>query len=160
MFANIVFPINLEGVSEQTIVLAAMLARDQAATLHLIYVLDRARDFEAAAFTVIEPDTVTRHVHGVEKLVAAMAGHARALGARAESHVVDGGPAWRMILVEAGRLGADLILMQTHGRRGIARAVTGSVTEEVLRHATIPVLAVREPLFLPLIVPLAEARRT
>lgn len=40
---------------------------------------------------------------------------------------------------------ADLIVMGTHGRRGIARAVMGSVTEYVLRHAACPVLAVHHP---------------
>jgi len=38
-----------------------------------------------------------------------------------------------------------LIVMQTHGRRGFTRALEGSVTEDVLRHATAPVLAVRVP---------------
>lgn len=38
---------------------------------------------------------------------------------------------------------ADLIVMTTHGRSGISRLVTGSVTEQVLRRATIPLLVVR-----------------
>lgn len=43
----------------------------------------------------------------------------------------------------AAALKADLIVMGTHGRRGLARAVMGSVTETVLRHAPCAVLAVR-----------------
>jgi nucleotide-binding universal stress UspA family protein len=39
---------------------------------------------------------------------------------------------------------ADLIVMGTHGRRGLNRLLAGSVTEEVMRHAPCPVLAVRE----------------
>lgn len=39
----------------------------------------------------------------------------------------------------------DLIVMGTHGRRGLDRLVTGSVTERVLRKAHCPVLAVRKP---------------
>ena len=38
--------------------------------------------------------------------------------------------------------GVDLIVMSTHGRSGISRAMLGSVTERVLRHAPCPVLAV------------------
>jgi nucleotide-binding universal stress UspA family protein len=49
------------------------------------------------------------------------------------------------ILEAAGTLGADLIVMGTHGRSGIQRALVGSVTERVLRSATVPVLSVREP---------------
>ena len=38
---------------------------------------------------------------------------------------------------------ADLVVMTTHGRSGLSRLVTGSVTEEVLRKATVPLLVVR-----------------
>jgi nucleotide-binding universal stress UspA family protein len=38
---------------------------------------------------------------------------------------------------------ADLVVMTTHGRSGISRLVTGSVTEQVLRQATVPLLVVR-----------------
>jgi universal stress protein A len=39
---------------------------------------------------------------------------------------------------------ADLVVMATHGRRGLPRAVLGSVTEEIVRTAPCPVLSVRE----------------
>ncbi|RKU04247.1 universal stress protein UspA [Burkholderia sp. Nafp2/4-1b] len=42
----------------------------------------------------------------------------------------------------AGELGADLIVMGTHGRRGFRRLMLGSVAERVLRHATRPVLMI------------------
>jgi nucleotide-binding universal stress UspA family protein len=45
----------------------------------------------------------------------------------------------------ATELKADLIVMGTHGRKGLARAIMGSVTETVLRHAPCAVLAVRDP---------------
>ena len=38
---------------------------------------------------------------------------------------------------------ADLIVMTTHGRSGLSRLVTGSVTEQVLRRARVPLLVVR-----------------
>jgi nucleotide-binding universal stress UspA family protein len=46
------------------------------------------------------------------------------------------------ILAAIEEVGADLIVIGTHGRRGISRAVLGSVTEWVVRHATCPVLTV------------------
>lgn len=48
----------------------------------------------------------------------------------------------RELLELARREQADLIVLGTHGRTGLARAVLGSVAEEVLRHADIPVLVV------------------
>lgn len=46
------------------------------------------------------------------------------------------------VVEKAGRLPADLIVLGTHGRRGLARLLMGSVTERVLRHAIKPVLSV------------------
>jgi universal stress protein A len=44
----------------------------------------------------------------------------------------------------ATKLPVDLIVMVTHGRRGLARLVEGSIAEKVLRNAPCPVLAVRQ----------------
>ena len=46
------------------------------------------------------------------------------------------------ILKQAAECGADLIVMGTHGHTGPERFLLGSVTERVLRHSKIPVLAV------------------
>lgn len=46
------------------------------------------------------------------------------------------------IVQSATALDADVIAMATHGRSGVSHLVTGSVTEEVLRTSTIPVLVV------------------
>ncbi len=49
-----------------------------------------------------------------------------------------------LIVDTAAEVGADLIVMGTHGRRGVTRALLGSVAEGVLRHATCPVLTIRK----------------
>ena len=49
-----------------------------------------------------------------------------------------------VIVNVAQRLPADLIVMVTHGRRGLARLVEGSIAEKVLRHTPCPVLAARQ----------------
>jgi len=54
------------------------------------------------------------------------------------------GPASRAILDKAAELGASLIVMNSHGRDGLARWFMGSVAEKVMRHASCPVLLVRE----------------
>jgi nucleotide-binding universal stress UspA family protein len=56
---------------------------------------------------------------------------------------VKNGDAPQVILQAARELGADLIVLGTHGRSGLDRIVTGSVAENVLRHAECPVLAFR-----------------
>ncbi len=64
--------------------------------------------------------------------------------------VVDG-PAGEAICEEAGRIGADLIVMATHGRNAMDRAWLGSVADYVVRHAARPVLLVKPQ-------PLGDAR--
>ena len=70
----------------------------------------------------------------------------------AESHAVKttsvlrqvaGGPVADVIVREARKLGADLIVLGTHGRRGLRRLVLGSDAEQVVRLAPVPVLLVR-----------------
>jgi nucleotide-binding universal stress UspA family protein len=48
-----------------------------------------------------------------------------------------------LVVEEAARWGADLIVLGTHGRRGVRRLVLGSDAEQILRVAPIPVLLVR-----------------
>lgn len=55
------------------------------------------------------------------------------------------GDARDVIVNTAVEVGADLIVMGTHGRRGLRRALLGSVAESVLRHAPCPVLLMRSP---------------
>jgi nucleotide-binding universal stress UspA family protein len=55
------------------------------------------------------------------------------------------GTAWSEITAAATESKADLIVMGTHGRRGVARALLGSVAEKVVRTATCPVLTVHLP---------------
>jgi nucleotide-binding universal stress UspA family protein len=54
-----------------------------------------------------------------------------------------GGKAADLILAHARDWGAELIVMGTHGRRGLARVAMGSDAEEVVRAATVPVLLIR-----------------
>jgi nucleotide-binding universal stress UspA family protein len=55
------------------------------------------------------------------------------------------GSSWQQILAVAAEVGADLIVMGTHGRSGITHALLGSVTEKVVRHSPVPVLTFRTP---------------
>ncbi len=54
-----------------------------------------------------------------------------------------GGAAADLILAQAKEWAADLIVMGTHGRRGLLRVALGSDAEQVVRAATVPVLLVR-----------------
>jgi nucleotide-binding universal stress UspA family protein len=75
-----------------------------------------------------------------------------------EARLGQGGAAAEIVRV-AREIESDLIVMGTHGRTGLARALTGSVAEAVLRDAPCPVLAMKVPLAEPVEVPGQAARR-
>jgi len=56
--------------------------------------------------------------------------------------ILQRGNPWERILATAAENGADLIVMGTHGRKGVARALIGSITEKVVRMSPVPVLTV------------------
>ena len=69
--------------------------------------------------------------------VAKVSGRTIAVRHVANSHPAEG-------LIEAGKeIGADLLVMGSHGRRGLGRLLLGSQAAEVLAHASIPVLVIK-----------------
>lgn len=76
-------------------------------------------------------------------LVRDAAEHAqRDYGLELESQILDGDPLTE-ILAAATVCGADSIVLGSHGRSGVARALLGSVAEGVMRRSTVPVVVVR-----------------
>ena len=68
---------------------------------------------------------------------------ARAQGVPAAMVTVVGGEPWRSLLAAARSRRCDLIVMASHGRRGLAGLLLGSETSKVLSHSKIPVLVCR-----------------
>jgi universal stress protein A len=80
----------------------------------------------------------------VEETLSRWAGSARAQGVSVRT-VVRTGTAHEEIVAVATEERADVIVMGTHGRAGLARVLIGSVAERVIRFAPCPVLTVRTP---------------
>lgn len=76
------------------------------------------------------------HFDALEEAVSEL----RVTGVEAEYEVLDGVDVADTLLSEASRTDAAMLALGTHGRQGVARAVFGSVTTRVVRHATVPVL--------------------
>ena len=67
-----------------------------------------------------------------------------AAGVAVSSSVIESHAAWRGVVECASAIGADLIVMGSHGRSGLEKLVLGSVTQAVLSHTHLPVLVVRD----------------
>ena len=133
-------PIDFGDVSAAAIALA----KDLAAALRADIALVHACHGISVPYSELPPELVERQLTGAE------AGAARALEALAARTGADrtvlrhGEPA-DVVLEVAAEIGATMIVMGTHGRRGLPRLVLGSVAERVVRESPVPVVTVRLP---------------
>lgn len=126
---------------------AADLSRRLGADLHLVHVLQSplylysfAYPGEAAA--VAPPIDMTEIREDALKSLREVIAEIDFPG-KVECHVLEGVNVAETLRATAENLGADLIVMGTHGRTGLAHVFLGSVAERTLRTATCPVLTVQ-----------------
>ena len=122
-------------------------ARAFDATLHVITVVDNLAARAAVASTYVgDIDAVQEQLeaNAERQLHALIADDDRARLTLTLARLTDLSPA-TAITVYAEQHHIDLVLMGTHGRRGVAHLFLGSVAERVVREAPCPVLVVRHP---------------
>lgn len=139
-FRHILVPVDFGAASEQAIEIALTIGGRFDALVTLLHVSWMPPYYysayaEGLAFPVEEMETKGRAM--LEKTYVKAAERY----ARVEKMLLPGDP-FEKILEAAKTAGADLIVMGTHGRHGVARVVIGSVAEKVVRHSPIPVLTV------------------
>jgi nucleotide-binding universal stress UspA family protein len=116
------------------------------ADLHLVHVVQTpAFAYSAYGGATIAPIDMTQVREGAMASLGEVADGVAGLPGRCEAHVVEGVGVAAMIQETAEQLGADLIVMGTHGRTGLAHVFLGSVAERTLRGAPCPVLTVHAP---------------
>ncbi|HEX3758466.1 MAG TPA: universal stress protein [Kofleriaceae bacterium] len=137
---NILVPIDFSACSERALDYACDLAARLGARIHVINAIGGALPELSVALSE-QMISSLRHSNAaaLDELIAPR----RATAAFGEISVVDN-DARDAILQAARAVRADLIVIGTHGRRGLTRVLLGSVAEDVLRRAPCPVLAVRD----------------
>jgi nucleotide-binding universal stress UspA family protein len=122
---------------------AINLAKSVGAELHIVFVVFHPKTFGHPIVNLAAVEDELR-AEGQAILDRAVA-QAREAGVAATTDMVEATrePIPVTLLAAAAKAHADLIVMGTHGRSGIGRAVLGSVAESLLRAATLPVLLVR-----------------
>ena len=125
------------------------LAKSLGARVTVITVTERFPVFagaagEAWAAAAAELESFdSRQAQMAAEVLTAAASAASAAGVPAETlHVPDALPA-TAIVEAAAKAGCDLIVMSSHGRRGLGRLLLGSQTAEVLAHSPVAVLVIR-----------------
>jgi nucleotide-binding universal stress UspA family protein len=139
-FTTIIVPTDFSYASDAALGYARMLATRFGASLHLLHVVDEPGSWSEVYAAI--PEIQLRLSADAARRLEAMAA-CLPPPVRATSAVVCGAPV-PSIVKEAETRGADLIVMGTHGRRGMGHLLLGSVAERVVRLAPCPVLTVRE----------------
>ncbi len=80
-----------------------------------------------------------------ERTAADGAALAERAGFRARSAAIEAAPAWKAIVDVAAEHGSSLIVLGSHGRKGLGSILIGSVAEAVAAHSPLPVLIVHRP---------------
>ncbi len=146
MYQRILVPVDGSPASRLGLDEAIRLARVTGATLRLVHVVNEYV-FDPVYAPVFDyaPLLESFRLAGEKVLTQAQA-TVRAAGVEFQSELVEtlGGSVARLILDQAENWPAELIVMGTHGRRGVGRVVLGSDAEAVLRAAPCPVLLVRQ----------------
>jgi nucleotide-binding universal stress UspA family protein len=133
---------DFSGPADGAVELAATLARQFGAELHLVHAYYIPLS-AMAPYDIEIPDTLIREGReAARKRLGAAADDLRGRGISATAHLEEG-PACPAIVERARALGADLVVIGTHGYTGLRHALLGSVAERTLRLAPCAVLAVK-----------------
>jgi nucleotide-binding universal stress UspA family protein len=144
MYKKILVPVDGSETSRRGLDEAIQLARDNSAKIRLVHVVNTA--VVAVEYPGGSPmDDVSNVRDNSEAVMKGAADIVSRSGLTAET-VILGTPinnTGELIVHQATEWPADIIVMGTHGRRGVPRVVLGSNAEYVLRHTSVPVLLVR-----------------
>lgn len=145
MFYRIIVPTDFSSCSEEAWRLAQRLAGMSGAELVLTHVLTEAPLFREGPFIMPKVREVFEAARSfADAALQEWVAKARVEGLSARA-ALRSGVAYQEIVTLAVDERADLIVIGTHGRGGIDRALLGSVADRVIRLAPCPVLTVREP---------------
>ncbi|SDZ79054.1 Nucleotide-binding universal stress protein, UspA family [Haloplanus vescus] len=138
MIDKILFPTDGSDGASDVFEHALDVAAAHDATVHVVNVADTTRD----SVTQVRGQVVDALERAGAKAVQEAATRASDRGVPTVTDVLQGEP-YTTIVDYADTAGVDLVVMPTHGRRGLKRFLLGSTTERVVRRSPVPVLTVR-----------------
>ncbi len=144
MYMRILFPTDGSEITAKAMQTAIGLAKLSGAELHVLAVKE---PFPYSAISEMQPVPPQEFFDSQERVAAArvkaVGEAAAAAGVNCKGHTVEALHPWEAILDHGKAQGCDLVVMASHGRRGVAALLLGSETQKVLTHSTLPVLVVR-----------------
>jgi nucleotide-binding universal stress UspA family protein len=148
MYERILVPIDGSATSDQGLQEAIRLARLTGAKLRVMHVVDvlSMLALGGEGYVGAADDLMAPVREAGAQVLSRAADTVRAAGVEVESASFENvtGRVAELVVDEAVRWDADLIVLGTHGRRGVRRLMLGSDAEHIARQAPVPVLLVRD----------------
>ncbi|HLW38125.1 MAG TPA: universal stress protein [Candidatus Eremiobacteraceae bacterium] len=145
MFANIVVPIDGSEPAAAAIDLALRMVKEQRAALSFIYVLEIEKLAIATVPVSMNPELIFDEARkAAEEILTGAKARAKKAGVEADVRLLEG-DCVDSVLQFARDNKSELIVIGSHGRTGITRALLGSVAEGIIRRAPVPVLVTHPP---------------
>ncbi len=142
VFKKILVPIDGSNTSNKALDHALRIAQESKAQVRLVHCIDElsllnSHEYAGELFQLAR-------THGEQILQEGLT-TAKAVGVAADSRLIDrvGQRLGESVADAAGDFAADLVVIGTHGRRGIGRVLLGSGSEQIMRMSPVPVLMVR-----------------
>jgi nucleotide-binding universal stress UspA family protein len=147
MFKHILIPTDGSDLSKKAIKKGIEFAKKIKARVTTIHVVPEFKIIADESFVSLTPEAKRRFeeesLRRARKMLDSIVQQAKAQGVRCAAVAEANDLPYQQIIATAKSSKCDLILMASHGRRGIASVLLGSETAKVLTHSTIPVLVVR-----------------
>ena len=141
-YRTFVVPYDFSDHARAALFIARDLAERLRADLHLVHVV-QPPIYAGAYGAAVPPQIDMRELRdGISRSLQEVVEECRGMSGNVEAHVVEDTNVAASLQDTARKLGADLIVMGTHGRTGLAHVFLGSVAERTLRQAPCPVLTV------------------
>ncbi len=147
MYQRILVAVDGSDTSERALHEAMLLAKNQQALLRVAYVVDEASIFSDTEF--VDRTAIERAaIHTGHKVLEKARKAAEAEGVSIETKMLEtesvGEKVAHAIVEEARHWPAHLIVVGTHGRKGLRHLLMGSIAEGVMRDSPVPILLVRK----------------
>ncbi len=149
MYDHILVPTDGSRLSDNAVKRAIEIAKRLGARITALHVVGQhPPQFKDEGYEVGEMRTLKTRFEEAEaerarKILATARGAAAAAGVACDTVTIAGESAYEKIIEQADKLKCDLIVMASHGRRGLQGLLLGSETTKVLTHCKIPVLVCR-----------------
>jgi nucleotide-binding universal stress UspA family protein len=144
--SRIVVPTDFSATSDDALAFAKTLAGRFGASLHLVHAFEdpfTTAAFASEAYSTVPLSLRAEMLREVERRLADRLPEEQKVLFNGTTEILAGAPT-RTIVDYSATLGADLIVMGTHGRSGMAHVLLGSVAERVVRLAAAPVVTIHQ----------------